>query len=63
MTEPTVACQACGRRPDPDGVGSTQAELLSWAMDRRGGRTSWTCPACAATHLRALEAKLEPEWW
>jgi hypothetical protein len=38
-------------------------DLLSWVMDRRDGRTSWTCPACASANIRALEAKLEPEWW
>ncbi|HEX4726832.1 MAG TPA: hypothetical protein VH298_03485 [Jatrophihabitans sp.] len=63
MTEPTVACQSCGRRPDSDGAGTSSADLLSWVMDRRDGRTSWTCPACAGANIRALEAKLEPEWW
>jgi hypothetical protein len=70
VTDPTVSCQVCGRRPEPTGAepGTGQdagpvTELLSWVMDRRDGRTSWTCPACAASNIRALEAKLEPEWW
>ena len=54
--EPSYSCQVCGR----SGSG---AELLQWVMDRRAGRASWTCPGCAATHIRALEAKLDPEWW
>ncbi len=53
---PDPACQLCGR------VGSG-ADLLQWAMDRRAGRISWTCPSCAAANLRSLEAKLDPEWW
>jgi hypothetical protein len=52
--EPT--CHVCGRA-------GSEAELLSWVMDRRAGKVNWTCPDCAATHIRALEAKLEPEWW
>lgn len=49
-------CQVCGRQ-------ATDAELLSWVMDRRAGKVSWTCARCAAANIRALEAKLEPEWW
>jgi hypothetical protein len=59
-TEPSLdvepVCQLCGRA-------DTAGERLSWVMDRRAGTVSWTCPDCAATHIRALEAKLEPEWW
>lgn len=54
--EPSGSCQVCGR-PGSGG------ELLQWVMDRRADRVSWTCPRCAAVHLRALEAKLDPEWW
>ncbi|HJQ00871.1 MAG TPA: hypothetical protein VJ851_04675 [Jatrophihabitans sp.] len=60
MPDPTVSCQSCGRTADAD---SMPHDLLSWVMDRRDGRTSWTCPDCAARNIRALEAKLEPEWW
>ena len=49
-------CQVCGA------TGSGE-ELLQWVMDRRADRTSWTCPRCATTHIRSLEAKLDPEWW
>jgi hypothetical protein len=72
VTDPTVSCQSCGRAPDPPGAvpagadpgaGEPLPNLLSWVMDRRDGRTRWTCPACAARNLRSLEAKLEPEWW
>jgi len=75
VTDPTVSCQSCGRVPESAGVdpagadpatqvaGLASPDLLSWVMDRRDGRTSWTCPACAARNIRALEAKLEPEWW
>ncbi|HEU5271413.1 MAG TPA: hypothetical protein VFU36_15915 [Jatrophihabitans sp.] len=54
--DPPRTCQVCGR----SGSGE---ELLQWGMDRRAGQVSWTCPRCATTHLRALEAKLDPEWW
>ena len=50
------SCQTCGHT-------GSGAELLQWVMDRRAGKVSWTCPTCAATNIRALEAKLEPEWW
>jgi len=49
-------CQVCGR-PGVD------ADRLSWVMDRRDGRVSWTCPDCATENIRSLEAKLDPEWW
>jgi hypothetical protein len=55
-----MTCQLCGVTEDP---AADRAAVLGWAMDRRAGRTSWTCPACAAANIRAMEAKLEPEWW
>lgn len=50
-------CQVCGR-PVTDEV-----DRLTWVMDRRCDRISWTCSSCAANNIRAMEAKLEPEWW
>jgi hypothetical protein len=31
-------------------------------MDQRRGPV-WICDSCLRTHLRAIEAKLEQEWW
>jgi transcription elongation factor Elf1 len=60
MTEAEVSCQICGRRADAAVDGDPP---LTWVLDRQGEHTRWTCPRCAAEHLRAMEAKLEPEWW
>ncbi|MEO9239368.1 MAG: hypothetical protein ABI418_14905 [Jatrophihabitantaceae bacterium] len=60
MTDASMNCQRCGAMVDPSVDG---AAALNWVMDRRDGRTSWTCPACASGNIRAMEAKLEPEWW
>lgn len=54
-----LVCQVCGRTaPESDGDA-----VITWAMDRDGERVRWTCPRCIAENVRALEAKLEPEWW
>lgn len=51
-----VVCGLCGSAaPFPP---------LTWMYEAdrsRGGR--WYCQSCARRHLRAVEAKLEPEWW
>lgn len=51
-----AVCSQCG----------TMAETapLDWVLDvepRRGRQ--WICAGCARTYLRAIEAKLQPEWW
>jgi hypothetical protein len=52
-----VSCSFCGTTaaaPPP----------LTWVFEmgqRRG--PVWICDRCARTHLRAIEAKLEQEWW
>ncbi len=58
MTSSPVACQLCGRTP-----GSDTDAPLSRMLDIEGERRRWTCPDCARDNVRALEAKLEPEWW
>jgi hypothetical protein len=59
MTSP-VCCQICGRGADPGVDGDPP---LTWVMDRDEGRISWTCPGCAARHVRSMEAQLDPKWW
>jgi hypothetical protein len=37
----------------------------SLARRRRGDQVieEWTCPACSRHNARAIEAKLDREWW
>jgi len=51
-----VTCSLCDRQalgPAPLGWSS--------ATDRHG--TTWTCESCTRQHLRAMEAKLDEEFW
>jgi hypothetical protein len=37
---------------------------LGWMVEHdRHGRIRTVCPACARRHARAIEAKLDEEWW
>jgi hypothetical protein len=51
-----VTCSTCGRTAD--------SPPLTWLFEvdpRRGAL--WVCDTCARTNLRAIEAKLDQEWW
>ena len=51
-----VSCAFCGT--------TASKPPLTWMYERdrgRGGR--WFCQDCARQNLRAVEAKLEQEWW
>ena len=55
----TVTWSACGRIAVPD---------ITWLLDNRSGTASgrgaqWVCPACVRAHSRAIEARLDQEWW
>lgn len=50
-------CSVCGRTP------TDATDGLAWTFDASGGRESWVCSACSRDHVRAIEAKLEQEWW
>ncbi len=52
----SVTCTQCGAM--------AETAPLTWLLevDPQRGRV-WICDRCARTHLRAIEAKLEPEWW
>jgi len=57
-----ATCAVCGRS-----VAASDSELLSWSLARRrrGDQVveEWTCPACSRDNARAIEAKLDREWW
>ena len=52
-----VTCDRCGR-VHPQGT-----PPLTWSAAVEQGRSKLFCEECTRTHLRAMEAKLDSEWW
>ncbi|HZM66291.1 MAG TPA: hypothetical protein VFC16_08330 [Nakamurella sp.] len=52
----SATCSLCGAVESPPPV--------TWMQeyDRRRGQM-WVCDRCARQNLRAIEAKLDREWW
>ena len=51
-----VSCALCGTTTEP--------APITWMREqdpRRG--PIWYCDSCARQHLRAIESRLEQEWW
>ncbi len=53
-------CATCGRVPRPD---EQATAALTWVHGVERDRPVWTCPECARANLRAIEGKLDSEWW
>lgn len=49
-------CEFCGRRAEG-------AKTLTWTTSVEKGRRHTYCDECSLTHLRAIEGKLDAEWW
>ena len=49
-------CDFCGRRAE-------ESETLTWVTSVENGRQRVYCDTCAREHLRAIEGKLDSEWW
>lgn len=72
MVEP-VACGACGVPAPPadsEQLASTEPSAsdvrpppLTWSREVERGIVTWLCAACARTHVRAIEGRLDREWW
>ena len=56
-TEPerTVTCSLCGA--------SAPSLPLGWSTSVERGRTVHHCERCSRENVRAMESKLDPEWW
>ena len=52
-----TTCDFCGRQEDD------QTALLTWSTAVERGRRSTFCETCSREHLRAMEGKLDSEWW
>lgn len=53
----TFTCDHCGRTV------SGAAPPLTWSTAVESGRTKRFCDVCSREHLRAMESKLDSEWW
>ena len=51
-----VTCDLCGRVAEA-------AQTLSWTTSVENGRRRSYCDDCSRAHLRAIEGKLDAEWW
>ena len=58
MADPArVTCDFCG-------TSVPGAELpLTWTTAVENGRTRVFCASCSRENLRAIESKLDSEWW
>jgi len=52
----TISCSICGT--------TVERPPLTWMLETDPRRGSvWVCDRCARQHLRAIEGKLDQEWW
>ena len=52
-----ATCSMCGEGTD------SEPAPLTWMSSVENGRSRWFCDTCSRTHLRAIEGKLDSEWW
>jgi hypothetical protein len=49
-------CDFCGKQAE-------DAEAMTWVTSVENGRRRTYCDSCSREHLRAIESKLDAEWW
>ena len=52
-----VTCAFCGT------VVESETPPITWVSAVENGRQRWFCDECSRKHLRAMESKLDSEWW
>lgn len=55
--EAVVTCSFCGTTAPGDDP------PLTWSTAVENGQPRLFCDTCSRTHLRAMESKLDSEWW
>jgi hypothetical protein len=60
-----VTCSFCGTSPAnaPEDPTDADAAPITWTSAVENGRRRWFCDTCSREHLRAMESKLDSEWW
>jgi hypothetical protein len=54
---PMVTCSFCGTTVE------AEDPPLTWTTAVENGKPRVFCDQCSRTHLRAMESKLDSEWW
>jgi hypothetical protein len=52
-----VTCDFCGA------VLELETPPLTWTSSVENRQRRWYCDDCSRTHVRAMESKLDSEWW
>ncbi len=52
-----VTCSFCGTTVE------AETPPITWISAVENGKRRWFCDDCSRTHLRAMEGKLDSEWW
>lgn len=55
----SVTCNFCGATAPA----SSEEPPLTWTTSVENGRVRVFCDRCSREHLRAIESKLDSEWW
>jgi hypothetical protein len=50
-----VTCARCGVTVDDPPP--------TWSRQSSGGRDEWLCERCTRENVRAIEGRLDAEWW
>ncbi len=63
-----VVCDFCGTPAPSAPAGSDSAEEnnevpFTWVTSVENGKRRVYCDRCSREHLRAIESKLDAEWW
>jgi len=56
-----ATCSFCGKVSDPEDPEA--AAPLSWVTSVENAKPRVYCEVCSREHLRAIESKLDSEWW
>ena len=56
LSDLVKTCDFCGKQ-------APEEETLTWTTAVERGRQQTYCDTCSREHLRAMESKLDSEWW
>lgn len=58
-----LVCARCGTQLDAEADEQGGMLALTWVAAHEDGRDVRYCPQCARDNLRAIEGKLDSEYW